>query len=85
MKLEKNTKKEATNTECPKNQRSLKRKKLKGGGGEFEDLLKGTEVKRAASWRRTEGGVNIPNMPIWHGRLPGDRGGFRWWRWCVRT
>lgn len=47
---------------------------------EAEEEIK-REAKKTSSWRS----VNIPNISTWHGRLPGDRGGFLWWRWCVRT
>lgn len=47
-----------------------------------------TEMESPVSQERRESCEkqgNVPNIPIWHGRLPGDRGGLRWWWWCVRT
>lgn len=52
---------------------------------EFGDLLRGDKDEKTRLVEKVDRGVNVPNMPIWHGRLPGDRGGFRWWWWCVRT
>lgn len=49
--------------------------------GEIQDSKTKKEEGPSCGGRQR---VNIPNMPILHGRLPGDRGGFRWW-WCVRT
>lgn len=38
---------------------------------------------------KKEGGLevlgDVPKTPPWLGKLPGDRGGFLWCRWCVRT
>lgn len=46
---------------------------------------KRVEMKTPAPQWRIDTTVNIPNMPTLHGRLPGDKGGFRWWWWCERT
>lgn len=61
-----------------------KRRKLERKFGNF--FIKKGKDKNSKRGSPSGGGqrVNIPNMPILHGRLPGDRGGFRWW-WCVRT
>lgn len=47
-----------------------------------KELWEAETAPHARGWRSS---TNIPNTPVWHGRLPGDSGGFRWWRWCVCT